>query len=138
MHTEQSRPVSTSPAPHRALGCAGSSRCHCDACAINSNRSSIYRRLHQSLESQGEVSLDKDNDIPLDELEAEEIIGEEFYDSKPHYWVRWKATREPEINLKTTGNLLAKWKGKKAKVERRSGAAGITKRRGQPRKIPLD
>ncbi|KAK4676822.1 NAD-dependent deacetylase hst3 [Podospora pseudoanserina] len=39
-------------------------------------------------ESQGEVSLNGDNDILLDGWEAEDIIGEEFYDDKPHYRVR--------------------------------------------------
>ncbi|KAM7191163.1 hypothetical protein V8F33_009034 [Rhypophila sp. PSN 637] len=104
----------------------------------HSNLSAIYRRRHHSPESQGEVSHNKDNDIPLEEWEAESIIGEEFYDGKPQYWVRWKATLEHESNLKNMGNLLVKWKAMKPKIERRSGAAGITKRRGQPQKIPLD
>ncbi|KAM7209800.1 DHS-like NAD/FAD-binding domain containing protein [Rhypophila decipiens] len=130
MHTEQNRPVPASPTSHRALGCAGASCRQCDGCAMHSNLSAVYRRHHQSQESQGEVSLD--------EWEAEGILGEEFYDGEPHYWVRWKATLEPESNLINMGKLLAKWKVMNAKMERRSSAAGITKRQGRPRGIPLE
>lgn len=76
----------------------------------------------------GEILSGKGDDVPPDEWEASEIIGEEVQDGVQYYMVAWMPTLEPEGNLGHMKELIEEWKAKvRALSEKKRTGSGIKK-----------
>ncbi|KAK7229620.1 hypothetical protein V2G26_001790 [Clonostachys chloroleuca] len=69
------------------------------------------------------------DEMPDEEWEAVEIIGEEVIDGKLHYTVEWKPTPVPEENCVNMRELIEEWK--KSRTRRRKGGKGTGSRTAQ-------